>query len=234
MGGVLISVGDHRTRKKDVIERMMRQELTAEAKELIEKRKMKEAEERGEADREARKRAEEAKEEAEAEEIKKEWKKVPLLPKKLLGKAEDNREPSLPQKSRRSTDLARSKNSLDSGHKSRRSTDLAMSKTLSDPARRTRSDVAVPAEPAAPPATRSWKDVIRKPVPQSSSTPATTSASSSAPRTTAGPSGIAPTSAQPPQRIIEIPQGPEAVPKLEQGKRDRFMKMVRRADLDRS
>jgi hypothetical protein len=42
--GVLISVGDHRTRKKDVIERMFRQELTSEAIKKVEKRKQKEKE----------------------------------------------------------------------------------------------------------------------------------------------------------------------------------------------
>jgi Protein of unknown function (DUF2985) len=41
---VLISVGDHKTRKKDVIERMERQELTNEAIEKLEKRRQKERE----------------------------------------------------------------------------------------------------------------------------------------------------------------------------------------------
>ncbi|KAI9701614.1 MAG: hypothetical protein M1820_006385 [Bogoriella megaspora] len=102
MGGVLISIGDKRTRKKDVIERMMRQELTDEAIQEIEKRRMKEAEERGELDKSVRKRREEEKEEAENEEIKESWKNVPMLPKVLLGKGEDHRQPSLPQKARRS------------------------------------------------------------------------------------------------------------------------------------
>ncbi|KAK8045395.1 integral membrane protein [Apiospora rasikravindrae] len=44
--GVLISVGDRRTRKKDVVERMFRQELTQEAIRRIEERKEKEEEER--------------------------------------------------------------------------------------------------------------------------------------------------------------------------------------------
>jgi hypothetical protein len=48
--GVLISVGDHRTRKKDVIERMDRQELTEEAMHKIEKRKRKEMERNQELD----------------------------------------------------------------------------------------------------------------------------------------------------------------------------------------
>ncbi|KAE9973223.1 hypothetical protein EG328_004506 [Venturia inaequalis] len=43
-GGVLISIGDHRTRKKDVIERMFRQDLTSEAIKQVEKRKQKERE----------------------------------------------------------------------------------------------------------------------------------------------------------------------------------------------
>ena len=38
----------------------------------------------------------------ENEEIKKSWKQVPLLPKHLLGKGEDHRQPSLPQEARRS------------------------------------------------------------------------------------------------------------------------------------
>ena len=102
MGGVLISIGDKRTRKKDVIERMMRQELTAEAIEQMETRWMKEAEERGELDKSVRKKFEEEKDAEENEEIKKQWKVVPSLPKTLLGKGEDHRQPSLPQEARRS------------------------------------------------------------------------------------------------------------------------------------
>ena len=102
MGGVLISIGDKRTRKKDVIERIMRQELTAEAIEEIEKRELKAAEERGEINPSVRKRMEEEKEEAENEEIKQAWKYVPSLPKHLLGKGKDHRQPSLPQKARKS------------------------------------------------------------------------------------------------------------------------------------
>jgi hypothetical protein len=103
LGGVLISVGDHRTRKKDVLELMMRRELTSEAIEKIQKQKIKEAEERGVIDKTVRKKAEEEMDEAENEEIKREWKKVPFLPKKLLGKSEDSREPALPRKYRRSS-----------------------------------------------------------------------------------------------------------------------------------
>ncbi|TVY78344.1 hypothetical protein LSUE1_G004718 [Lachnellula suecica] len=99
-GGVLISRGDKRTRKKDVIERMMRQELTSDAIDQMEKRWMKEAEERGDIDPAVRKRLEEEREQAENEEIKKSWKAVPILPKVLLGKGEDHRQPSLPQKAR--------------------------------------------------------------------------------------------------------------------------------------
>ena len=40
--GILISVGDHKTRKKDVLERMFRQQLTSEAIRRLEKRKEKE------------------------------------------------------------------------------------------------------------------------------------------------------------------------------------------------
>jgi hypothetical protein len=40
--GVLISVGDHKTRKKDVLERMFRQQLTVEAMHALEKKKEKE------------------------------------------------------------------------------------------------------------------------------------------------------------------------------------------------
>lgn len=42
--GVLISIGDRRTRKKDVIEKMFRQELTEEAIHTLEKRRQEEAE----------------------------------------------------------------------------------------------------------------------------------------------------------------------------------------------
>jgi len=106
LAGVLISRGDKKTRKTEVIERMMRQELTAEAIEQIQDRRLKEAEERGELDPFMKKRIEEGrarKEEAENEEIKKSWKSVPSLPKKLLGKGEDHRQPSLPQEARRSS-----------------------------------------------------------------------------------------------------------------------------------
>jgi hypothetical protein len=101
-GGVLISRGDKKTRKKDVIQRMMRQELTSEAIEKMEMRWMKEAEERGEIDKSVRKRREEARDAEETEEIKKSWKVVPALPKTLLGKGVDHRQPSLPQEARRS------------------------------------------------------------------------------------------------------------------------------------
>jgi hypothetical protein len=101
MGGVLIAVGDRRTRKTEVIERMELQELTSEAIRQIETQRMKEAEERGEIDLTAKQRVERERED-ENEEIKKSWKSVPMLPKKLLGKGEDHRQPSLPQKERRS------------------------------------------------------------------------------------------------------------------------------------
>jgi hypothetical protein len=42
--GILISVGDHKTRKKDVLERMFRQELTTQAMHKVEERKQKEKE----------------------------------------------------------------------------------------------------------------------------------------------------------------------------------------------
>ena len=38
--GVLISIGDHKSRKKDVVERMFRQELTGEAMKKVEKKRM--------------------------------------------------------------------------------------------------------------------------------------------------------------------------------------------------
>jgi len=46
--GILISYGDHKSRKKDVLERMFRQELTAQAIHKIEKRKEEERAERSE------------------------------------------------------------------------------------------------------------------------------------------------------------------------------------------
>lgn len=111
MGGVLISIGDKRTRKKDVIERMMRQELTSEAIERMVTQRLKEAEETGEVHPSVRKKMEEEKEEVENEEIKKSWKSVPSLPKNLLGKGEDHRQPSLPQEARRSSsNVAATKN----------------------------------------------------------------------------------------------------------------------------
>lgn len=41
-GGVLIMIGDRRTRKKDVVERMFRQKLTSEAMKMMQKRRRKE------------------------------------------------------------------------------------------------------------------------------------------------------------------------------------------------
>ena len=103
MGGVLISIGDKRTRKHDVIERMMKQDLTEEAIDKMETQRLKEAEERGEIDKSVRKRYEEKRDKEGDEEVKKAWASVPSLPKKLLGKGEDHRQPSLPQKARRSS-----------------------------------------------------------------------------------------------------------------------------------
>jgi hypothetical protein len=100
-GGVLIAIGDRRTRKHDVLELMMRRELTSEAIEKIQKTRLKQAEELGVIDRETRKNAEGEMEQAENEEIKSEWKQVHLLPKKLLGKSVDTREPALPRAHRR-------------------------------------------------------------------------------------------------------------------------------------
>ncbi len=42
--GVLISIGDHRTRKKDVLDRLFRQELTEDAMKKMQKKQEKEAE----------------------------------------------------------------------------------------------------------------------------------------------------------------------------------------------
>jgi hypothetical protein len=121
MGGVLISIGDKRTRKKDVIERMMRQELTSEAIQKIDTRRLKEAEERGEINEPFRKNLEEQREDAENEEIKKAWKVVPKLPKTLLGKGEDHRQPALPQKARRSSSVVASPDSGSSTPKKNKS-----------------------------------------------------------------------------------------------------------------
>jgi hypothetical protein len=103
LGGVLISVGDKRTRKTEVIERMLKQEITSEAIETMETRWFKEAEARGEIDPSVRQKLEEERDEEEREEVKKAWKGVPALPKVLLGKGEDTREPSLPQGKRQSS-----------------------------------------------------------------------------------------------------------------------------------
>lgn len=48
--GVLITIGDHKTRKKDVIEKMFRQELTADAIKKVSKRKEKEVQRNHELD----------------------------------------------------------------------------------------------------------------------------------------------------------------------------------------
>lgn len=135
MGGVLISMGDKRTRKKDVIERMMRQELTSQAIEQMETRWLKEAEERGEVDKSVRKQYEAERDEEENEEIKKSWKNVPLLPKHLLGKGEDHRQPSLPQKARRSSpNVASTASGSSTPSKSKSRSSAALPPVQEDPA----------------------------------------------------------------------------------------------------
>jgi Protein of unknown function (DUF2985) len=139
MGGVLISVGDKRTRKKDVIERMTRQELTSEAIDQMKTRRLKEAEERGDIDKSVRKKYEEERDEAENEEIKTAWKHVPKLPKTLLGKGEDQRQPSLPQKARRASSGASSPTSPSSGVKKDKSgSSAALPPVQEDPAQLSR------------------------------------------------------------------------------------------------
>lgn len=54
-GGVLIMIGDRRTRKKDVVERLFRQELTEEAMKKMEKKKVKEERKSMQLEREERK-----------------------------------------------------------------------------------------------------------------------------------------------------------------------------------
>jgi hypothetical protein len=49
-GGIIISIGDRITRKKDVVERMFRQQLTEQAITKMEKRRQKEVERNGELD----------------------------------------------------------------------------------------------------------------------------------------------------------------------------------------
>ena len=134
MGGVLISMGDKRTRKKDVIERMMRQELTSDAIQQMETRWLKEAEERGDIDKATRKRLEEEREEAENEEVKKAWKSVPSLPKKLLGKGEDHRQPSLPQALRSSSGSASTESGSPTTKKTKSSSNAALPSVQEDPA----------------------------------------------------------------------------------------------------
>ncbi|KAL9113724.1 MAG: hypothetical protein Q9227_002169 [Pyrenula ochraceoflavens] len=144
MGGVLISIGDKRTRKQDVIDRLMRQELTSEAIEQQRTRRLREAEERGEIDPSIRKKQEEEREEEENEEIKKAWKGVPLLPKKLLGKGEDHRQPALPQKARRSGSGAASTSSGSSAPKTSKSkSSTALPPVQEDSSRLTRPPAAL-------------------------------------------------------------------------------------------
>jgi hypothetical protein len=90
-GGVLISIGDRRTRKKDVIERMFRQDLTSTAIKKVEKRRLREMEEHGELDHETEQKMEEEieKNPEEEEEIKRSWKNLYKKPKKeVLKKTE--------------------------------------------------------------------------------------------------------------------------------------------------
>ena len=109
-GGALIAIGDKRTRKKEVVERLEVEEMTVEQVHKMEEEWVEEADKAGVIDPAAKEHLKQKKEERESkenEEIKKSWKSVPLLPKKLLGKGEDHRQPSLPQKARRSgTDLS--------------------------------------------------------------------------------------------------------------------------------
>lgn len=99
-GGVLISVGDHRTRKKDVIEKMFRQELTSDAMRKVEKKRMKDAEKSGNVSgadtpnpvesRGPGSFKHEMEKQQEKEEIKKEWKSIPKIPLNVLKKVRDS------------------------------------------------------------------------------------------------------------------------------------------------
>lgn len=66
----------------------MKQEVTRDVMEQMETRWQKEAEERREIDNSMRKAYEEQKEKGDNDEIRKAWKSVRMLPKKLLGKGE--------------------------------------------------------------------------------------------------------------------------------------------------
>jgi hypothetical protein len=195
---------------------MTRQEITAEAKQQIEKRIMKEAEERGEMDRSERKEVEEEMEEEENEEIKKAWKRVPLLPKKLLGKGEDHREPSLPQESKRSTDPSRSRNSLDSSRKSNADRNIQPSHQASRKSTH-----------------REKRSVIG-----SSSAPIGPATSSDSSGTKLGTKSVAQSSVPPPQAVLEKPSLPKATERKDdepkEGKREKIMKLIRKADMDLS
>ncbi|KAG9240955.1 hypothetical protein BJ878DRAFT_559272 [Calycina marina] len=143
--GVLISKGDKRTRKTEVIERMMRQELTQEAMDKVNERRIRIAEERGELDPMEKAHIENEKarkEEEENQEIKKSWKSVPSLPKKLLGKGEDHRQPALPQEARSSNPSMAS--SIEKGKKGKSKNVVGLSSLKEDPIQPIR-----PVEPAA-------------------------------------------------------------------------------------
>lgn len=187
MGGVLISRGDKRTRKKDVLELMMRRELTSEAIEKMQKNKMKEAEETGIIDRDMRKRAEDEMEREENEKIKSEWKRVPFLPKKLLGKGWDSREPALPKR-----------------HRHRR--------------KAVEEDAAIAhANPS-----KAEGDAIASAGP------------STAPKTgLAARLGLG-TKPEEVERVDHAPAMPQRPAQPEEGKRDKIMKFIRRADMDMS
>jgi hypothetical protein len=205
LGGVLISIGDHRTRKKEVIETMMRQELTADGIEKIEKRKMKQAEEQGLIDRSFRKQAEDEQDEAEWKEIKKEWKTVPLLPKKLLGKGEDHREPALPQKQRQGT--GKSRKSLDSSRTSLDNSRMSMDRKGKAPVSASPDNIT-PVSTSGP----SWSRLGQR---------------SSAPSVPPVPEAPEPSHGPP----LPLRPNPEAE---KESKRDRVMRFIRRADLDLS
>jgi hypothetical protein len=89
-GGILISIGDRRTRKKDVIERMFRQDLTTDAIRQVQKRKRKErADADGETDEKTEvERAYEAKKAAQEAEIKRSWKNLYRKPVQKVEKLE--------------------------------------------------------------------------------------------------------------------------------------------------
>jgi hypothetical protein len=106
-GGVMIMIGDRRTRKKDVVERLFRQELTEEAMKKMEKRKVKEERKSMQLEREERKSMQVDREERKSMQVDREERKSMQVDR------EERKSMQIDREGRKSTQLERASMQVD-------------------------------------------------------------------------------------------------------------------------